>query len=61
MLAEPLKYVTLMTRCELCGMAFPSACQKVIDAVAPGDGQTYTEICPAGHVQSYTVGDYYLV
>ncbi len=42
-------------------MAFPSACQRVIDAATPDHGQTYTEICPVGHVRTYTVGDYYLV
>ncbi len=61
MLAEPLRYVTLMTRCDHCGMAFPSACQRVIDAVTPSDSQTYAEVCPAGHVRNYTVSDYYLV
>jgi hypothetical protein len=61
MLAEPLRYVTLMTRCDHCGMAFPSACQKVVDAVTPDDGRSYTETCPAGHVRICTVDSYYLV
>jgi hypothetical protein len=61
MLAEPLRHVTKMTRCGLCGMAFASAYQEVIDAITPGAGQTHTEICPAGHVLAYKAGDYYFV
>jgi hypothetical protein len=61
MIAEPLRHVTKMTRCDDCGVAFASAYQEVIDAVAPGADQIHTEICPAGHVLSYRADDYYLV
>jgi hypothetical protein len=61
MLAEPLRYETKMTRCEECGMAFPSAYQGVIDTVTLLTGRIYTETCPAGHVLSYKAADYYLV
>jgi hypothetical protein len=61
MLAEPLRYVTKMTRCDHCGVAFASAYQEVIDAGTPGAAQVHTEMCPAGHVLDYEEGDYYLV
>jgi hypothetical protein len=60
MLAEPLRYETKMTRCEECGMAFPSRYQ-VIHATTPAAGQPHIEMCPAGHVLAYTAGDYYVV
>jgi hypothetical protein len=61
MIAEPLRHVTKMTRCDECGVAFASAYQEVIDAVTPGAVQSHTEICPAGHVLNYEAADYYLV
>jgi hypothetical protein len=60
-LAEPFRYETKMTRCEECGVAFPSACQRVIDGKTTVVEPIYREMCPAGHVLSYGAADYYLV
>ena len=61
MLAEPLRYETKVTRCEECGVAFPSAYQRVIDGTTMGGEPIHMEICPAGHFLSCGPADYYLV
>jgi hypothetical protein len=60
-LAESFRYETKMTRCEECGVAFPSAYQRAIDGKTAFVERIYKEMCPAGHVLSYGAADYYLV
>ena len=52
------KYVTRMTRCDACGVAFPSSSQ-VFNRTRKQ--HSHTEICPSGHVNTCSEVDYYFV